>query len=85
MEDLWERLLDPSDGSSSSFSVFTYGYLGLLFIFRGTDLQHKQPGGGELVPTQGIYNATTKIVTVSQDNNCIKVFLVLPLKDKKSN
>lgn len=83
MEELWERLFAPSDGSSSSFSMFTYGYSDLLFIFRETDLQHKQPGGGELVPTWGIYNATTKILTVPQVNHCsIKVFLVFPLKDK---
>lgn len=37
---------------------------------------------GELVSTQGIYNATKKIVTVSQANHCIKVFSVFPLKDK---
>lgn len=82
MQELWERLFDPSDGSSSSF-MFTYGYSGLLFIFRETDLQHKQPGGRELVPTQGVYNATTKIVTVSQANHCFKVvYSVFPLKDK---
>lgn len=51
-------------------------------LFSETDLQHKQPGGGELVPTQGVYNATTRIVTVSQANHCIEVYSVLPLKDK---
>lgn len=82
MQELQERLFASSDGSSSSFSMFTYGYSGLLLIFRETDLQHKQQGGGELVPIQGVYNATTKILTVSQANHCINGYSVLPLKDK---
>lgn len=84
MQELWERLFALNDGSSSSF-MFILGYSGLLLIFREIDLQHNQPEGGELLPTKVVYNATTKIVTVSQANHCIKVYSVLPLKDNESN